>query len=74
MEGTRAFASGPRTYDLEPHMARHSMQLREGPVGPVPDVPLLPLGAVGAVHMDLVAVMTAGPVPFLRSFSQIPFR
>ena len=35
-------------YDIEPHMARHSMQLRPGPAGPVPDAPLLRLGAVGA--------------------------
>ena len=51
-------------YDLEPHMARHSMQLREGPVGPVPDVPLLPLGAVGAVPGSLGVIVGGGKIPY----------
>jgi len=36
-------------YDLEPHHARHAMQLREGPWGPLPDARVVALGAVGAV-------------------------
>ena len=36
-------------YDIEPHMARHAMQLREGPHGPLPAPKVLYLGAVGAV-------------------------
>lgn len=51
-------------YDLEPHMARHSMQVREGPLGPVPDVPLLRLGAVGAVPGSLGAIVGGGTIPY----------
>ena len=36
-------------YDIERHMARPAMMLRDGPHGPLPAVPVLPLGAVGAV-------------------------
>ena len=36
-------------YDIEPHMARHAMQLREGPHGPLPAPKVLYLGAVGSV-------------------------
>ncbi|MCX6598485.1 MAG: hypothetical protein NTV70_19205, partial [Acidobacteria bacterium] len=42
-------AVGSAHYDVERHIARHSLMLREGPHGPLPAVPLLALGAVGAV-------------------------
>lgn len=51
-------------YDLEPHMARHSMQLREGPLGPVPAIPTLRLGAVGAVPGSLGVIVDAGRIPY----------
>ena len=51
-------------YDLEPHNARHSMQLREGPMGPLPDVPLLRLGAVGAVPGSLGVIVGGGTIPY----------
>ena len=44
-------------YDLEPHMARHSLQLREGPRGPLPDIPTLRMGAVGAVPGSLGVIV-----------------
>ena len=47
-------------YDLEPHMARHSMQLREGPMGPLPAVPTLRLGAIGAVPGSLGVIVVDG--------------
>jgi hypothetical protein len=49
-------------YDVEPHMARHSMQLRDGPHGPLPAVELLRLGAVGAVPAG--SGVTLGPIPY----------
>lgn len=51
-------------YDLEPHMARHSMQLREGPLGPVPAIPTLRLGAVGAVPGSLGVIVGGGRIPY----------
>lgn len=50
-------------YDIEPHMARHSLQLREGPHGPLPAVDLLKLGAVGAVPPGL-GVVEGGSIPY----------
>lgn len=51
-------------YDLEPHMARHSMQMRPGPVNPVPAVPTLRLGAVGAVPGSLGVIVGGGGIPY----------
>ena len=51
-------------YDLEPHMARHSMQMRPGPVNPVPAVPTLRLGAVGAVPGSLGVIVGGGRIPY----------
>lgn len=51
-------------YDLEPHVARHSMQMREGPVNAVPAVPTLRLGAVGAVPGSLGVIVGGGKIPY----------
>ena len=51
-------------YDLEPHVARHSMQMREGPVNPVSAVPTLRLGAVGAVPGSLGVIVGGGKIPY----------
>ena len=51
-------------YDLEPHMARHSLQLREGPVGRVPSIPTLRMGAVGAVPGSLGVIVGGGTIPY----------
>ena len=51
-------------YDLEPHNARHAMQLREGPRGPLPDVPVLRLGAVGAVPGSMGFIVGGGQIPY----------
>ena len=51
-------------YDLEPHMARHSMQMRPGPVNPVPSIPTLRLGAVGAVPGSLGSIVGGGRIPY----------
>lgn len=50
-------------YDLETHMARPAMALREGPYGPLPAEPVLPLGAVGAVPAGL-GVVEGGAIPY----------
>ena len=50
-------------YDVERHMARASLQLREGPRGPIPAVPLLRLGAVGAVPGGM-GVVEGGKIPY----------
>jgi len=51
-------------YDLEPHIARHSLQMREGPVNPVPAAPTLRLGAVGAVPGSLGVIVGGGKIPY----------
>ncbi|MCY4029972.1 MAG: hypothetical protein OXH75_27105, partial [Acidobacteria bacterium] len=39
-------AIGSAHYDIEPHIARHAMALREGPPGPLPAAEVVRLGAV----------------------------
>jgi hypothetical protein len=51
-------------YDLEPHIARHSMQMREGPVNPVPAAETLNLGAVGAVPGSMGVIVGGGKIPY----------
>ncbi|MCY4509219.1 MAG: hypothetical protein OXG35_20005 [Acidobacteria bacterium] len=51
-------------YDLEPHAAQHSMQMRPGPVNPVPAIPTLRLGAVGAVPGSLGVIVGGGRIPY----------
>jgi hypothetical protein len=51
-------------YDLEPHIARHSLQMREGPINPVPAIPTLRLGAVGAVPGSLGVIVGGGKIPY----------
>ena len=50
-------------YDLEAHMAKAAMALREGPYGPVPAAPVLALGAVGSVPPSL-GVVEGGEIPY----------
>ena len=51
-------------YDVEPHVARPGMQLREGPRSLLPDVPILRLGAVGAVPGGLGVIEGGGKIPY----------
>ena len=51
-------------YDLEPHIARHSLQMREGPVNPIPAIPTLRMGAVGAVPGSLGVIVGDGKIPY----------
>ncbi len=50
-------------YDIERHMARAAMQLREGPHGLVPAVGVLKMGAVGAVPPGQ-GVVEGGSIPY----------
>ena len=50
-------------YDLELHLARPAMALREGPHGKLPAVPVLALGAVGSVPPGL-GVVVEGKIPY----------
>ena len=50
-------------YDLELHIARASLQLRDGPQGPVPSIPTLHMGAVGAVPPGMGVVVGAN-IPY----------
>lgn len=56
-------ALGPFHYDVERHMARASLMLRDGPHGPLPAVPLLRLGAVGSVPGSL-GIVEGGKIPY----------
>ncbi len=56
-------AIGPANYDIERHMARPSLMLREGPHGPLPAVPLLRLGAVGSVPGGM-GIVDGGKIPY----------
>ena len=54
-------------YDLELHMARPAMQMREGPVVPVPASPILAFGAVGSVPGGLGVVVGGGKIPYTEA-------
>ena len=56
-------AMNTANYDLETHMARPAMALRDGPEGAVPAAPVLALGAVGAVPGGL-SVVQDGRIPY----------
>ena len=57
-------ALGAAHYDIEPHIARPAMQLREGPRSLLPDVPVLALGAVGAVPGGMGVIDGGGTIPY----------
>lgn len=50
-------------FDLEGHIAKPAMALRDGPYGPVPAAPVVALGAVGAVPPSL-GVVEGGEIPY----------
>ncbi len=51
-------------WDLQPHMARPALALRQGPYGPLPAAQVLALGAVGAVPPG-PGVVEGGEIPYL---------
>ncbi|MEM7188536.1 MAG: hypothetical protein AAF439_02910 [Pseudomonadota bacterium] len=50
-------------FNLEPHHARHALQLRDGPHGPVPAKSVVALGAVGAVPAS-PGFVVGGTIPY----------
>jgi hypothetical protein len=50
-------------YDIQMHVARPALALRDGPYGPVPDAPVLAFGAVGAVPPG-VGVVEGDELPY----------
>jgi hypothetical protein len=51
-------------WDIEAHVAKPALALRQGPYGPVPAAPVLALGAVGSVPPSL-GVVEGGEIPYL---------
>lgn len=51
-------------WDLETHNARHSVQMREGPVNPVPAAPTLRAGAVLSVPGSMGVIVGGGRIPY----------
>ncbi|MEZ5557937.1 MAG: hypothetical protein R3E86_05245 [Pseudomonadales bacterium] len=51
-------------YDVEMHVARAALQMREGPWGPLPDVPVMRLGAVVSVPPGMGVVKGGGKIPY----------
>ena len=56
-------AMNEANYDIEMHMARPSMALRDGPGGPIPAKDTLKIGAVGAVPPGM-GVVEGGKIPY----------
>ncbi len=56
-------AIGSAHYDIERHMARPALALREGPHGPVPAKAVLPMGAVGSVPGGM-GIVEGGKIPY----------
>lgn len=57
-------------YDLEAHLARAALALREGPYGPLPAAEVLRLGAVGAVPGG-ISVVEGGAIPYREESLEI---
>ncbi len=51
-------------WDIEPHIARHSVERREGPVNPVPSIPTLRMGAVASVPGSMGVIVGGGGIPY----------
>jgi len=57
-------ALGEAHFDLEAHVARPALALRQGPFGPVPAAAVLPLGAVVSVPPGMGVVDGGGSIPY----------
>ena len=51
-------------WDLEPHIARHSVMMREGPINPVPAAETLEAGAVLSVPGSMGVIVGGGQIPY----------
>lgn len=54
-------------WDVERHMARAGVQLREGPAGPVPALPVLRMGAVASVPPGIGVITGGGRIPYTEA-------
>ena len=57
-------ALGNAHWDIEPHVARPALALREGPVVPVPAAEVIALGAVASVPSGY-GIVVGGEIPYL---------
>lgn len=57
-------ALGSAHWDIERHLARPALQLRDGPVTPVPHQRILALGALGAVPAGMGIIEGDGKIPY----------
>src|SRR5262245_51564840 len=57
-------ALGEAHFDLEAHLARPALALRQGPFGQVPAAAVLPLGAVVSVPPGMGVVDGGGSIPY----------
>ncbi len=51
-------------WDLETHVARHSVQMREGPINPVPAIPTLRAGAALSVPGSMGVIVGSSKIPY----------
>ena len=51
-------------WDVERHMARAGVQMREGPMGPVPAVSVLRMGATASVPPGIGVIKGGGRIPY----------
>ena len=56
-------AIGAAHYDVERHIARPALMLREGPYGPLPAIPVMKLGAVVSVPGGM-GIVEGGTIPY----------
>jgi len=54
-------------WDVERHMARAGVQLRDGPMGPVPAVSVLRMGAAASVPPGIGVIKGGGRIPYTEA-------
>ena len=64
-------AMNEANWDVERHMARAGVQLREGPMGPVPAIPVLRMGATASVPPGIGVVKGGGRIPYTEAALKI---
>ncbi len=57
-------AMNEANWDVERHMAKPSLQVREGPLGPVPAIKTMYMGAVAAVPPGAGVIVDGGKIPY----------
>lgn len=57
-------AMNEANWDVERHLARAGVQMREGPAGPVPAIPVLRMGTVASVPPGIGVITGGGKIPY----------